>query len=69
MFVSEGLTRPALAVAAIMIAFALMRRKWTSRRLPYPPGPKGYPIIGNILDFPQPPIWEGLRKLAQEHSE
>ena len=26
-------------------------RKWKRPTLPYPPGPKGYPIFGNILDF------------------
>jgi len=33
--------------------------------LPNPPGPKGYPIFGNVLDLPMnAPIWESLTTLA-----
>lgn len=63
--------RTALALVIIGAALTLMRKKWSSngRRVAYPPGPKGYPIIGNLLDFPRDPIWEGLTKMAQEYSE
>ncbi|KAI0078411.1 cytochrome P450 [Panus rudis PR-1116 ss-1] len=34
-------------------------RKWQFRRiLPLPPGPKGYPIIGNLLDLPDIEPWK-----------
>ena len=68
MSVSEKYAGPALAVAVITIALVLAKRM-TLRRLPYPPGPKGYPIIGNLLDFPRNPVWEGLTKVAQAHGE
>jgi len=39
--------------------------KWRKSTLPYPPGPKGYPILGNVLDLPASvPIWESLMSLA-----
>jgi hypothetical protein len=46
---------------------------WLRRRpkntLPYPPGPKGYPLIGNILFFlTGAPLWKGFRSMANQHS-
>ncbi|KAF9786329.1 cytochrome P450 [Thelephora terrestris] len=68
MSLSEKFVGPVLAVIATGVILALARRKWASIRLPYPPGPKGYPIIGNVLNFPENPIWEGLTKMAQEYN-
>jgi hypothetical protein len=33
--------------------------KWTTnpRQLPHPPGPRGYPIIGAMLDLPLKNAW------------
>lgn len=59
----------ALVAVVTVIALAVAWRRWGSRHLPYPPGPKGYPIVGNLLDFPENPIWEGFAKMAQEHGE
>lgn len=65
----EKYTGSALAVVATAVALTVAWKRWGSRRLPYPPGPKGYPIIGNLLDFPENPIWEGFAKMAQDHGE
>lgn len=63
----------ALAAVAAAIALAVVKSRWVSRRRPYPPGPKGYPIIGNLLDLPENvpenPAWEGFAKMAQVHGE
>ena len=33
--------------------------------MPYPPSPRGYPLIGNVLDLATgAPIWESLASLA-----
>jgi hypothetical protein len=66
---SEKYAGSALAVAATVIVLAVVRRQWASKHPPYPPGPKGYPIIGNVFDFPKNPIWEGFARMAQEHGE
>ena len=56
-----------LAVAASLILVQRRRRK---ARLPLPPGPKGYPIIGNVLDILQDlPLWKILMSMAGENSE
>lgn len=35
---------------------------------PYPPGPKGYPVLGNVLDLPMGvPIWESLTSLTRHY--
>lgn len=54
-------------VVAITITITLAKKTWALRRPPYPPGPKGYPIIGNSFDIPGNPVWEGLARMAQEH--
>jgi len=47
---------------------ALAFRKWRKPTSPYPPGPKGYPILGNVLDLPQNvSLWENLASLANRH--
>ena len=56
-----------LAVAASLI---FVQRRRRNARLPYPPGPKGYPVIGNILDILQDdPLQKVLMSMAEEYSE
>ena len=50
-------------------AFLVMRYKHNSSRLPYPPGPRGYPLIGSVLAIPRDiPIWKAFLSIAQKHS-
>ena len=43
-------------------------RKWKRPALPYPPGPKGYPILGNMLDLPMSDsLWEDITSLANRY--
>lgn len=45
-----------------------LARKWKRPALPYPPGPKGYPILGNVLDLPMTaPIWENITTLSNRY--
>lgn len=41
----------------LFLCFTGLATVRNSRRLPYPPGPKGYPIIGNLLDVPTEKPW------------
>ena len=57
---------------ALSVSLALPAWHWLQKRsknaLPYPPGPEGYPVIGNLLDFPVGvPLWEGLSSVAKQH--
>ena len=61
-------------LAASLCAAASLALIWTwqknKSRPPYPPGPKGYPVIGNILDVPQDiPVWKTFIDLAQKSGE
>jgi len=56
-----------LAIAASLI---FVQRRRRSARPPYPPGPKGYPVIGNVLDIPQDvPLWKALMSMVENYSE
>lgn len=43
--------------------------RWPTIRLPLPPGPKGYPVIGNLFDMPFEQQWVRYRKWCKEYSK
>ena len=60
--------RPYLSLASVILGCATLVRlgRWRSRsRLP--PGPKGYPIIGNLLDLPPTHIWEKFGEWGKQY--
>jgi len=56
-----------LLTAALLIAYSYVQ-DWRRNpaRLPYPPGPKGYPIIGNLLDIPNAFIYKRFREMSRD---
>ena len=63
---------PSYTSLVLPICVALPVWYWLRRQpkstLPHPPGPKGYPLIGNALDFPRGiPLWEGLASMAKQY--
>ena len=56
-----------LLTVTLLIAYSYVQdRRRNPSRLPYPPGPKGYPIIGNLLDIPNAFIYKRFRKMSRE---
>lgn len=58
-----------LAATLFCIRCWTLWRRWVSRAIPYPPGPKGLPIIGNILDMPGRNEWETARQWGTQYGE
>ena len=59
---------PLLLPAFVALLAWYWLRKRSKSTLSFPPGPKGYPLIGNMLDFPLGvPLSEGLAGLAKQH--
>ena len=58
----------ALGATTFLIAFVKYLRSRDSlskSKFPYPPGPKGLPLVGNLLDVPRDiPPWEGFAQMA-----
>ena len=37
------------------------------RGIPYPPGPRSWPIIGNLLDAPKQSPWAAYADMSKKH--
>jgi hypothetical protein len=49
----------------------LFARLWApkSRSFPFLPGPKGYPVIGNLFDLPTNKAWLTFDRMFQTYGE
>lgn len=61
----------ASAAACALLCFRLFLKWRESRRgpLPFPPGPKGLPLIGNLFDMPPAEAWHQARKWGETYGE
>ncbi|KAL0064462.1 hypothetical protein AAF712_008626 [Marasmius tenuissimus] len=59
------LISPVSVATAVLAAILLLGRFWR-RGLPLPPGPKAYPIIGNLLDMPRSSPGPKFEKMGKE---
>ena len=57
----------AVSLAALM-GYLRSRGFPSQPKLPYPPGPRGLPLVGNMLDLPRDMhIWEGFTQMAEAY--
>ncbi|EMD33935.1 hypothetical protein CERSUDRAFT_107728 [Gelatoporia subvermispora B] len=56
-----------LALSGAVVAYVLFARHASAHKLPLPPGPKGWPLIGNMLDMPQDKPWETYAKWGKTY--
>ncbi|KAF8868343.1 cytochrome P450 [Infundibulicybe gibba] len=59
----------AVFVVSLCAALYLASRKVNARRLPLPPGPKGLPFIGNLLDVPGHHQWFVFDDWAKKYGD
>ena len=58
-----------LAILATLVLTAFIHVRTRKRsRFPLPPGPKKFPILGNLFDFPKSHEWLTYAKLCKEYS-
>lgn len=55
------------ALVGIYLVHALLVR--SKRRAPLPPGPKGLPLIGNVLDMPKELEWLKFSQWNDQYGE
>ncbi|CAL1710835.1 unnamed protein product [Somion occarium] len=58
-----------LTLCALPFAFFLWLRRSVKGRLPLPPGPKGYPFIGNMLDMPTVTPWKVFQEWCKVYGD
>ncbi|TFK86630.1 cytochrome P450 [Polyporus arcularius HHB13444] len=59
------------SLVAAALAIVLLRSSRSSRRrgLPFPPGPKPLPLLGNLLDIPKDQPWVTYRDFAARYGD
>lgn len=60
------------ALALFVVVLNTFRKLLTHARQPrlsLPPGPRGYPLIGNLLDVPRKSPWEKYDQMARKYGE
>ena len=58
---------PYLLAASVILGCAALMRLARRRRPDLPPGPKGYPIVGNLFDMPSTHAWEKFSEFGEQY--
>ncbi|KAF8877650.1 cytochrome P450 [Gymnopilus junonius] len=62
----NGMDKLALLTTLLAAGFLYFKNKRRSA-LPFPPGPKKHPLLGNLLDLPKKLEWETYRRWGKEY--
>ena len=57
----------ALVLVSSLATFFAIRGYQRRQGVPYPPGPRPLPLIGNLLDIPKEFPWLTFTRLSEEH--
>ncbi|KLO09888.1 cytochrome P450 [Schizopora paradoxa] len=58
------------AIAVSLLVGSVLRKQFTqSKKLPYPPGPRRLPLIGNFFDLLPQQLWENAVEWGKEHGD
>ena len=58
---------PYLSVISVLFGCATLMWFARRRRSDLPPGPKGYPIVGNLFDLPSTHVWEKCGEFGKQY--
>ncbi|KAI0094959.1 cytochrome P450 [Irpex rosettiformis] len=60
----------AVCIAALVSYGALYawKARNSTKTLPHPPGPPGFPLIGNLADLPSQPAWIAYLKMGEKYN-
>jgi hypothetical protein len=67
--VSLVLTIDVLVLVSSIAAFLAIRDYQKRKGLPYPPGPRPLPLIGNLFDLPKEFSWLTYTRLSQKYGK
>jgi hypothetical protein len=57
----------ALGIVGVVLLWHLLMKGGRASEPPYPPGPRGLPLIGNILDMPAQKEWITFSKWGRDY--
>ena len=60
-----GVTLSVVLLSAVIV-WVFLRRLSPRQSLPYPPGPKGYPLVGYLKRLPSP-VWKTYAEWGKEY--
>ena len=61
-----SLVTPRDGAVLALASYILYRAARQALRKPLPPGPPGYPLLGNVLDMPKGRMWETFKQWGEK---
>ena len=67
---TNSLVLDVVVVLSVLIAVTVwhqVRARKTRHGFPFPPGPPGLPLLGNLFDMPKANEWIAYRDMSRKH--